>query len=238
MKLLSASVEDYLKAIYELEILGGEARVGTSDLAEKLEVSNASVTGMLRKLSQMEPRLADYERYQGVRLTEAGRKIALEVVRHHRLIEAYLIEALGYSWDEVHEEAEALEHVISEDMEERIAAYLGHPTIDPHGDPIPDRHGNLKETDELRLTELQAGERGTITRVSDNPQLLRYLDELEFGLRTDVEVVKRGPFEGPIHVRAAGEADVHALSRKVTDQVFVSPGVSRSRRNTEDVGST
>ncbi len=238
MKLLSAAVEDYLKAIYELELASGEERVGTSDLADKLDVSNASVTGMLRKLSQMEPRLADYQRYRGVRLTEAGRKIALEVVRHHRLIEAYLIQALGYSWDEVHAEAEELEHVISEELEDRIAAYLGHPSFDPHGDPIPDREGNLEETGEIQLTDLETGERATITRVSDNPKLLRYLDELDFGLRTDVEVVERGPFGGPLHVRAAEEDKVHALSRQVTDQVFVSTAKSTSRRTTEDVGST
>lgn len=238
MKLLSPAVEDYLKAIYELELVSGDERVGTSNLADKLEVSNASVTGMLRKLSQMEPRLADYERYRGVRLTEAGRKIALEVVRHHRLIEAYLIEALGYSWDEVHAEAEELEHVISEELEDRIAAFLGHPSFDPHGDPIPDREGKFEEPREIQLTELEAGERGKITRVSDNPKLLRYLDELEFGLQTRVEVLERGPFEGPIHVRVVDEHEVHALSRQVTDQVFVSKSKSRSRRTTEDVGAS
>lgn len=223
MKILSASIEDYLKSIYELELAGEGERVGTSALAEKLDVSNASVTGMLRKLYEMEPRLVDYERYQGVKLTEPGRKIALEVLRHHRLIEAYLMEALGYSWDEVHDEAELLEHVISDELEERIAEYLGHPTVDPHGDPIPDREGNLQSLDERQLTQLEAGERGTVTRVSDNPELLRYLDELSFGLQSDVEVVKRAPFEGPIHVRVAESESVHALSRQVTDQVFVSP---------------
>ncbi|MDX1600197.1 MAG: metal-dependent transcriptional regulator [Anaerolineales bacterium] len=223
MKLLSAAVEDYLKTIHELELEADGDRVGTSELAQKLGVSNASVTGMLKKLAEMEPQLVDYERYQGVRLTGAGRKIALEVVRHHRLIEAYLIEALGYTWDEVHDEAEKLEHVISEDLEDRIAAYLGHPTLDPHGDPIPDREGNMAELEERQLTQLEAGERGTITRVSDNPDLLRYLDQLELALQAEVEVVKRAPFEGPIHVRRLEAESVHALSRKVTDQVFVSP---------------
>lgn len=223
MKILSASVEDYLKAIHELELKAKGERVGTSELAAELGVASASVTGMLKKLSEVEPQLADYKRYQGVRLTEAGRKIALEVVRHHRLVEAYLMEALGYTWDEVHDEAEQLEHVISEQLAERISAYLGHPTVDPHGDPIPDRDGNLQPQDQLRLTQLETGERGTIIRVSDNPELLRYLDELKLALQAEVEVMKRAPFEGPIHVRAVDGDSVHALSRQVTDQVFVSP---------------
>lgn len=232
MKLLSAAVEDYLKSIHELELETEGDRVGTSELADKLGVSNASATGMVKKLSEMEPQLADYERYRGVRLTEPGRKIALEVVRHHRLIEAYLIEALGYTWDEVHDEAEQLEHVISEEMEDRIAAYLDHPTLDPHGDPIPDREGNMAQLEEVQLTQLEAGQRGRITRVSDNPELLRYLDELELPLRADVEVLERAPFEGPIHVRQIDQESVHALSRQVTDQVFVSPESTTTEEGT------
>lgn len=220
-KILSSSVEDYLKTIYELEESGSPERVSTSALAETLGVSSASVTGMLKKLSEVEPQLVDYQRYQGVRLTDAGEKIALEVLRHHRLIEAYLIEALGYTWDEVHDEADQLEHVISESLEARIAEYLGHPQVDPHGDPIPSLEGQVQASDEVRLTELDAGERGTITRVNDDPELLRYLAELKMKLSAEVEVTERGPFDGPLHVRVAGQEPTHALSRKVTDRIYV-----------------
>ncbi|MGA9533798.1 MAG: metal-dependent transcriptional regulator [Anaerolineales bacterium] len=220
-KILSSSVEDYLKTIYELyEATAGE-RVTTSALAETLGVSSASVTGMLKKLSDVELQLVDYQRYQGVRLTDAGEKIALEVLRHHRLIEAYLIEALGYTWDEVHDEADQLEHVISESLEARIAEYLGHPQVDPHGDPIPTLEGLVQASDEVQLTDLNAGERGTITRVIDDPELLRYLDELKMQLSAEVEVTERGPFDGPLHVRVGGEEATHALSRTVTDQIYV-----------------
>ena len=151
-KPLSSAVEDYLKAIFEL----GEAK--TQALADALEVSPASVTGMLKKLSALG--LIEYERYRGVTLTPAGRKIALETLRHHRLIETYLAEALGYPWHEVHDEAERLEHHISEDFEDRIAEVLGNPTHDPHGDPIPGRDGSLPQSLGRPLTELEVGQRG------------------------------------------------------------------------------
>jgi DtxR family Mn-dependent transcriptional regulator len=221
-KILSSSVEDYLKTIYELQRAAAGERVSTSAVADTLGVSSASVTGMLKKLSEVEPQLVDYQRYQGVRLTDAGEKIALEVLRHHRLIEAYLIEALGYTWDEVHDEADMLEHVISESLEARIADYLGHPQVDPHGDPIPTLEGRVLSSDEVRLTDLSAGERGTITRVIDDPELLRYLAKLKMQLSAEVEVTERGPFDGPLHVRVAGEEPTHALSRTVTDRIYVS----------------
>lgn len=221
-KILSAAVEDYLRAIHDL---AGQSsrRVGTSALAERLGVSSASVTGMLKKLAEVEPRLVDYERYRGVELTPAGKKIALEVVRHHRLIEAYLIEALGYSWDEVHAEADQLEHVISESLEARIAEFLGHPTIDPHGDPIPDVDGSLDRAEEMPLSDLPAGRRGQITRVVDQPDLLRYLDTLKMTLGSQVEVTERAPFDGPLHVVVDDRMPAHALSQVVTDQVYVAP---------------
>jgi DtxR family Mn-dependent transcriptional regulator len=220
-KILSAAVEDYLKTIYELQEASEGQRVTTSALAETLGVSSASVTGMLKKLAEVEPHMVDYQRYQGVHLTEAGEKIALEVLRHHRLIEAYLIEALGYTWDEVHDEADQLEHVISEALEARIADYLGHPDVDPHGDPIPSLEGRVQPSAEVRLTDLDPGEKGTIIRVNDDPELLRYLATLRMQLSAKVEVTERGPFDGPVHVRVGGEGAPHALSRTVTDQVFV-----------------
>jgi DtxR family Mn-dependent transcriptional regulator len=223
MTTLSSAVEDYLKAIYEIQSESGVDRVSTSALADCLGVARASVTGMLKKLNQMDPKLVDYIRYQGVKLTPAGEKIALEVLRHHRLIELYLSEALGYSWDEVHHEADSLEHVISEEFEDRIAKLLGHPQVDPHGEPIPDRDGNIIQLDEIQLTQLEVNQPAYITRVSDHdPEMLRYLEELGFTLRTPIEVTEKAPFSGPLHIRLVGTDEVHALGRQVTDYVFVS----------------
>lgn len=178
---LSSAAEDYLKAIFEL---GGED-VGTGELAGLLDVSPASVTGMLRRLAEL--RLVMHERYRGVTLTEAGRKVALETVRHHRLIETYLAEALGYSWFAVHDEAEKLEHHISEEFEDRIAEALGHPSHDPHGDPIPDRDGRVPDVSGRPLTELPPGEY-VVTRITRLPfDTLAWLDEL--GIRPGTCVV-------------------------------------------------
>jgi DtxR family Mn-dependent transcriptional regulator len=235
MKILSAAVEDYLKAIHELQEGDPHSRVSTSALAERLGVASASVTGMLQKLDQLEPQLVDYRRYRGVTLTEAGEKIAREVLRHHRLIETYLMEALGFRWDEVHQEADELEHVISESLEAKIAEFLGHPETDPHGDPIPDLDGELAPTKAVPLSELGVGERGRIRRVVDEPELLRYLDSIELGLDTQVEVTSRGPFEDVLNVRVVGHSEIQALSRKVAEQLFVEKerGSERSRQHAE-----
>src|SRR3990172_2228408 len=163
METISHTVEDYLKAIYGLQEDAG--KVSTNALAEKLGVSPASVTGMVKKLAEDRPRLVDYEKHHGVTLTPAGRKIALEIIRHHRLIELYLQQALGYSWDQVDAEAEKLEHVISEEFEDRIAAMLGQPEYDPHGDPIPTKEGIIAAPAGERLTDLTAGQRGRVARV-------------------------------------------------------------------------
>ncbi|MBI4770153.1 MAG: metal-dependent transcriptional regulator [Chloroflexi bacterium] len=222
--MISHAVEDYLKAIYELQQSEGSGQVSTSALAGKLGFAPASVTGMLKKLSAARPRLVDYERHRGASLTPAGERIALQVIRHHRLIESYLSEALGYTWDEVHNEADRLEHVISEEFEDRIAAMLGHPQTDPHGDPIPDRDGGMVRRPETRLTDLEAGQSAEICRVSDHdPALLRYLSGLGISLRTRVQVTGRGPFGGPLHVRVAGAEAAHPLNPGVTDHVFVTP---------------
>jgi DtxR family Mn-dependent transcriptional regulator len=170
-RLVTSAVEDYLKALFEL----GERSVKTQALAAALAVSPASVTGMLRKLSELH--LIEYEPYQGASLTQAGRKMALETIRHHRLIETYLAEALGYEWHEVHDEAEKLEHHISEDFEDRIATALGHPTHDPHGDPIPARDGELPIDAGRPLVDYQTGDRLRITRITDQrTEVLRFLD--------------------------------------------------------------
>lgn len=216
---ISHAVEDYLKIIYELQEASG--KVNTTALAERLNVAPASVTGMIKKLAEDRPRLVNYERHHGVTLTSAGEKIALEVIRHHRLIELYLHEALGYSWDQVDAEAEKLEHVISEEFEDRIAAVLGQPKIDPHGDPIPTKEGVIAAPTGERLTDLTAGQRGRVARVSDDdPALLRYLAELGIKPETAITVVDRSPFDGPMHVRV-GNRSPQALGRQVTDHIFV-----------------
>src|SRR5499427_5020251 len=203
---LTAAVEDYVKAIYALE--AREDTVSTTALAARLQVQPGSVSAMLRKLAALG--LAEHEPYHGVRLTERGRKVALEVIRHHRLLELYLVESLGMSWDEVHAEAEVLEHVLSDQLEELIAAKLGNPTVDPHGDPIPSRELELAETSASTLTELEPGETATFVRISDaDPEMLRFLGKRGIVPGTKLEVVDRQPFDGPLFVRAGGK--VHAL---------------------------
>jgi DtxR family Mn-dependent transcriptional regulator len=203
---LTAAVQDYTKAIYSLESRDGAA--STSDLATLLEVRPASVSGMLRKLSALG--LVEHERYRGVRLTERGRRVALEVIRHHRLVELFLVESLGMTWDEVHAEAEVLEHALSEELEELIAAKLGNPTVDPHGDPIPSRELQLAEIRAPALAELEPGETATFVRISDtDPEMLRFLGKRGIVPGTKLEVVDRQPFDGPIFVRVGGK--VHAL---------------------------
>ncbi|MBA3583834.1 MAG: metal-dependent transcriptional regulator [Gemmatimonadetes bacterium] len=194
---ITPPVEDYLKAIYSVAHEGNAERVSTSEIAERMDVSAASATNMMQKLAEM--RLADYVPYKGVALTSAGEKIALEVIRHHRLIELYLAEALGYSWDTVHDEAERLEHVISEEFEDRIDAMLGHPTTDPHGDPIPPRSGGLP-TETLRLlSDVAVGESVVVQRVSDRDgAVLRRLSSLGIHPGVHVRVIDHAPRGGPV----------------------------------------
>ncbi len=216
---LSHAIEDYLKAIYELQ--QGKLPVSTSALAQRLGFASASVTGMLKKMAAHSPRLVDYRRHRGVALTPTGEKIALEIIRHHRLIELYLMEALGYSWDEVHAEAEKLEHVISESFEERIANFLGDPDLDPHGEPIPTKEGRIAVSAGKRLSALGVGQTGRIMRVADeDPELLRYLTELGLRPQAMVIVTARAPFGGPVHVETDGGAP-QALGDKVAESVYV-----------------
>lgn len=221
----SQSTEDYLKAIYQIQEKQNGEPVSTSSLASWLKVANASVTGMVKRFSSGDPKLVEYEPYAGVTLTPAGEKMALEVIRHHRLIESYLIQALGYSWDEVHEEAERLEHVISEAMEERIARALGDPITDPHGDPIPDREGHLPYLNTFPLTQLPDGQSAIIKRILDQePDLLRYLADLGLTLSARVQILSKAPFGGPVSMALTShQGSILALGREVTDKILVQP---------------
>jgi DtxR family Mn-dependent transcriptional regulator len=220
---ITPSIEDYLKAIYTLG--RSQPQVTTSLLADHLGFKPASVTGMLKTMADL--RLVAYTPYHGVELTLAGERIALEVVRHHRLIELYLVEALGYGWDEVHDEAEKLEHHISEKLEARIAAHLGQPTFDPHGDPIPTLEGTLPSGSDARLADLGVGEGGAITRVSDqHPERLRYLADLGLVPGATLVVVASAPFDGPISVRIGDT--VHPLDRRLAREISIARSSSIS----------
>lgn len=199
----SQSVEDYLKTIYKLE-QDTEKGVSTSSLAEGMGVANASVTNMLKRLSEMG--LVNYESYYGTTLTPAGEKIALEIIRHHRLIELYLKEMLGYSWDEVHEEAEKLEHHISEQFEDKIAEMLNNPIVDPHGDPIPTKEGVMPDIESEPLSELSTDQESIIIRVKNqDPELLRYLEEQGLIPGVKIKITKKEPFNGPFQLSIENE---------------------------------
>src|SRR4051794_35680365 len=214
----SQSEQDYLKAIYHLSLHETKPLVGTVALADWLAVSPASVTHMVKKLA--ERGLATHSPYQGVVLTPAGEKIALEVLRHHRLLETYLKEALGVPWEQVHAEADRLEHALSEDLEDRPDAALGHPTTDPHGAPIPTKDGVIAVIVTHPLWSAPPGTVVTVSEVADeDPALLRYLADLALVPGTTVEVLAKSPFDGPLHIRI-GEND-YALGEAVTRAVAV-----------------
>jgi DtxR family transcriptional regulator, Mn-dependent transcriptional regulator len=194
----SDAVENYAKAIYALQ--RREGPVTTNALAERLGVTPGSVSGMLKRLDGLG--LVAHVPYRGVQLTEAGERVALEVLRHHRLLELYLAESLGVPWDRVHDEAEVLEHHISEELEALIAAKLGHPTHDPHGDPIPTAELEIEEGQTVALETLQPGQCGRFVRVSDtDPAMLRYLSERGIAPGDRFEIVDRQPFGGPVFAR-------------------------------------
>jgi DtxR family Mn-dependent transcriptional regulator len=194
----TAPVEDYLKVIYEIERTAGSA--ATTDIAQRLAIAPASVSGMIRRLA--EQGLLEHERYHGVRLTEEGRRVALRMIRRHRVIETYLTRALGYPWDLVHDEAERLEHAASDELVDRMAAAIGEPAVDPHGAPIPTREGEIDEREHTSLAELEPGRSARVMQVSDDDAArLRYLGELGLVPGAKVTVLARAPFGGPIRVR-------------------------------------
>ena len=214
--ILSESIEDYLKAIYALKKEVG--KVVTTQLAERLEVKPASVTGMVRKLAQM--KLVTYKPYQGVALTKSGRKIALEVIRHHRLLELYLSEVMGLPWDKVHIEAEKLEHALSEELEERIDELLGFPTTDPHGAPIPSKDGKVAEHSSDRLVDVQVGQEVLISEVKDDDsELLRYAGELGLFPGESVQVENIAPYKGPITLKTKHKKII--VGREAAKQILV-----------------
>jgi DtxR family Mn-dependent transcriptional regulator len=214
--MVSQSIEDYVKAIYKLSRTTN--RVTTSAIADRLEVSPASVTNMVKKLAQMN--LLKHEPYHGVRLTAAGEKIALETIRHHRLLELYLAQALGIPWDRVHAEAERLEHVLSDELEAAIADALGDPLTDPHGAPIPTLEGEVHHEEQTPLSEVVPGMTVVIRRVSDeNAAKLRYLGTLGLFPDTVVQVVEVAPFEGPLTLRIGD--DEYVVGRELATNVYV-----------------
>jgi len=216
----SQTTEDYLKAIYEITRLCGRAT--TNQIAVSLKVTPASVTGMCKKLSQCDPPLVEYKKHQGVLLTREGEKAALEVIRHHRLLEMFLHEKLGYDWDEVDAEADRLEHYISEIFEERIAELLGDPAFDPHGDPIPTRDLQIMERPHQALSELRAGEKGTVQRVmDDDPQLLRYLWKVGLVPRKRFIILAYSPLDENMLLQIEGKAEAITIGSKITCKIFV-----------------
>ncbi len=217
----SSSIEDYVKVIYGFTEWQDKA-ITSSQLAQRLGVANSSVSEMVRKLKDQG--LVDHKPYSAITLTESGVRLALSMVRRHRLIETYLVQELGYSWDEVHDEAELLEHAVSDTFIERMAAKLGNPQRDPHGDPIPAADGTVQLPEAHLLGELDPGHTGRITRISDeNPDLLRYLSAEEIDLDAEVEVVGRKPFGGALVVRIsnAGRTRDFDLADEVTAALWV-----------------
>jgi DtxR family transcriptional regulator, Mn-dependent transcriptional regulator len=217
-KNLTISIQDYLKNIYELTENGESA--STNALAAKLNIKPASVTGMVQKLASAKPALVEYQKHQGATLTKEGRKAALEVIRHHRLLEAWLVQTLGYPWDEVHEEAERLEHVISEDFERRIAAAMGHPLRDPHGELIPTADLKMPLDDSTPLSAFRPNQKGTVQCVkAADTDLLRHLDELGLVPGTEIEVKEYSPFDHNLTVRVGRKMTVLGLN--ITSKIFI-----------------
>src|SRR2546423_562858 len=219
---LTAPAEDYLKAIYAIGKGSGPA--ATNEIAQRLAIAPASVSGMVRRLADQG--LLAYERYHGVKLTESGRRAALRTLRRHRVIEAYLAEALNYPWDRVHEEAERLEHAASDELVDRMAATIGEPEVDPHGAPIPTRDGSVDETVYRSLAELEVGNSGVVVRVSDeDPEMLRYLAGLSIVPGKRLTVKSRAPFDGPITLTISRQE--LSIGPALAAQVMVAPIADR-----------
>ncbi len=217
---LTHVIEDYLKTIYDLSEEHGRAT--TNQIAELMGVTPASVTNMIQKLAVTDPPLVEYRKHHGASLTPEGEKVALEIIRHHRLLEMFLQQTLGYSWDEVHDEADRLEHVISEAFEERIAESLGNPRHDPHGDPIPTRDLHLPESEAQTLSEMRPGQRVQIQRVRDtDPELLRYLSDRGVVPGAKIALLEYSPFDDNLRIQVEGKTDSIVLGPTITNQVFV-----------------
>jgi DtxR family Mn-dependent transcriptional regulator len=221
---VSSAVQDYAKAIYSLERRcekGGA--VSTNALAERLGVSAASASSMVKKLDGLG--IVEHVPYRGVALTERGMNVALEVLRHHRLLERFLADELGVPWERVHDEAEVLEHVLSEELEELIAVKLGHPTIDPHGDPIPTADLKIVEIDTVGMDGLEVGDTGRFVRVSDSdPDMLRYLGQRGITPGDPFEIIDKQPFGGPVFARFGDGADIHPLGGRLAAAMRVEVG--------------
>ena len=219
-KSLSQSIEDYLKAVYEITL--NSERASTNAIASNLDIAAASVTGMLQKLSESKPPLLHYLKHRGVKLTKAGRKIALETIRHHRLLELFLVQILGYEWHEIHDEADRLEHVISERFGEKIAKALGDPEHDPHGDPIPRADLSIPESAQTLLSGLKVGDKGEVKRVRDTfPDLLEYLSEQGLIPGAIFHVRKISAVDNNLHIIVEGSEDEIVLGPRSSNQVYV-----------------
>lgn len=215
---LTISIQDYLKNIYELTENGESA--STNALAKKLKIKPASVTGMIQKLASSKPALVEYQKHQGVTLTKQGKRAALEVIRHHRLLEAWLVQTLGYSWDEVHEEAERLEHVISEDFERRIAAAMGDPIRDPHGELIPTADLIMPVDESTPLSALRPKQTGTVQSIkSPETELLRHLEGLGLVPGARIEVLEYSPFDHNLTIKVGSKSFVLGLN--VTSRILI-----------------
>ncbi|MGA7192765.1 MAG: metal-dependent transcriptional regulator [Anaerolineales bacterium] len=217
---LTDSIQNYLKVIYELTEDGEAA--STTALAARLRIAPASVTGMMQKLASTKPALVEYRKHQGVTLTSAGKRAALEVIRHHRLIEAWLVQTLDYSWDEVHNEAEKLEHVISEEFEERIASAMGYPLRDPHGEPIPSADLIMPKDQGIALAKLKPKQEACIQRVhAQDAGFLKHLEELGLVIGVRVKTLEVSDYDQVMHIQLRGRKEAIALGPAITNRVFV-----------------
>jgi DtxR family Mn-dependent transcriptional regulator len=221
----SRAQEDYLRAIYELEETAGIAR--TTQLAAKLGIRAATVSEMIQRLSKERPRLVSYKHHQGVRLAPAGKKRALSIIRRHRLLETFLHNTLGLNWEEIHEEAEVLEHHLSQRVTEALDRHLDFPKFDPHGEPIPDKEGNMAARTRMQLTQIKEGENFTIFSVDPiSGEFLGYLAGMGIGIHTSGRLLAKAPLNGPITILIDGpqSATEHTIGRDITDRIYVEPG--------------
>lgn len=221
-KELSHNIQDYLKWIYEFTLDG--SRASTNQLANALGISAASVTNMIQKLSKTQPAYVTYEKHKGVKLTDAGQHAALKIIRRHRLIEHYLVEKLGYRWDEVHAEAEILEHAMSPLLEKRIDAALDHPKFDPHGDPIPDINLKVPHIEQIPLSALEIGKTGCVMRVpNEDPQVLRYLGKFGFKPGSNIKLLARTPYDQTMQVKIIETGEKAVIGLTLGNKIKIAP---------------